>query len=134
MVAYVGSRGVHQPFRVDEGDLIIPTKTSVGYVWPAVDVSGNLMSGPNAGLPPDPINKNFSSIRGMFYQGRPYFNALELQLAKRMSHGFQVQGTYPWGKSIDTSSATVPGDAFANSISSLNWFDLRLTAGLSDFT
>jgi len=47
---------------------------------------------------------------------------LELQLAKRMSHGFQVQGTYTWGKNIDTSSATVAGDAFGNSISSLNWF------------
>jgi len=133
MVAYVGSRGVHQPFRVDEADLIIPTKTSAGYLWPQVDVNGNLMSGPNAGNPPDPINKNFSSIRGMFYQGRSYFNALELQLAKRMSHGFQVQGTYTWGKSIDTSSATVAGDAFGNSISSLNWFDMKLTRGLSDF-
>ena len=44
----------------------------------------------------------------MFYQGRSYYNALELQLAKRMSHGFQVQGTYTWGKSMDTSSATLP--------------------------
>src|SRR5260370_3725803 len=133
MVPIVDSRVFHQPFRFDEADLIIPTKTSAGYLWPQVDVNGNLPSGPNAGLPPDPINKNFGSIRGMFYQGRSYFNALELQLAKRMSHGFQVQGTYTWGKSIDTSSATVAGDAFANSISSLNWFDLRLTRGLSDF-
>jgi outer membrane receptor protein involved in Fe transport len=133
MVAYVGSRGVHQPFRVDEADLIIPTKTSAGYLWPQVDVNGNLMSGPNAGNSPDPINPKFGSIRGMFYQGRSYFNALELQLAKRMSHGFQVQGTYTWGKSMDTSSATVAGDAFGNSISSLNWFDMRLTRGLSDF-
>jgi hypothetical protein len=133
MVAYVGSRGVHQPFRVDEADLIIPTKTSAGYLWPQVDVDGNLISGPNAGLPPDPINPNFGSVRGMFYQGRSYFNALELQLAKRMSHGFQVQGTYTWGKSSDTSSATVAGDAFGNSISSLDWFDMKLTRGLSDF-
>ncbi len=133
MVAYVGSRGVHQPFRVDEADLIIPTKTSAGYLWPQVDVNGNLISGPNAGNSPNPINPNFGSIRGMFYQGRSYFNALELQLAKRMSHGFQVQGTYTWGKSIDTSSATVAGDAFGNSISSLNWFDMKLTRGPSDF-
>jgi hypothetical protein len=69
----------------------------------------------------------------MFYQGRSYFNALELQMAKRMSHGFQVQGTFTWGKSMDTSSATVAGDAFGNSISSLNWFDMSLTRGLSDF-
>jgi len=133
MVAYVGSRGVHQPFRVDEADLIIPTKTPAGYLWPQVDANGNLTSGPNAGNPPDPINPKFGSVRGMFYEGRSYFNALELQLAKRMSHGFQVQGTYTWGKSIDTSSATLAGDAFGNSISSLNYFDMKLTRGLSDF-
>ena len=133
MVAYVGSRGVHQPFRVDEADLIIPTKSTAGYLWPQVDVNGNLISGPNAGNPPDPINPSFGSVRGMFYQGRSYFNALELQLAKRMSHGFQVQGTYTWGKSIDTSSATLAGDAFGNSISSLNYFDMKLTRGLSDY-
>jgi hypothetical protein len=118
MVAYVGSRGVHQPFRVDEADLALPIKTSAGYLWPANDVN---------------INPNFGSIRGMFYQGRSYFNALETQLAKRMSHGFQMQGTFTWGRSIDTSSATVAGDAFGNSISSLNWFDMRLTRGPSDF-
>jgi hypothetical protein len=123
MAAYVGSRGVHQPFRVDEANLVIPTKTSAGYVWPF---------NPD-GSPFDPINTNFGSIRGMFYQGRSYFNALELQLAKRMSHGFQMQGTFTWGKSIDTSSATLAGDAFNNSISSLDWFDMKLTRGLSDF-
>jgi Carboxypeptidase regulatory-like domain/TonB-dependent Receptor Plug Domain/TonB dependent receptor len=133
MIAYVGSRGVHQPYRVDEADLVIPTKTSVGYLWPQVDVNGNLTSGPNVGLPPDPINPAYSSISAMFYQGRSYFNAVELQLAKRMSHGFQLQGAFTWGKSIDTSSATVAGDAFGNSISSLNWFDPTLSRGLSDY-
>jgi len=133
MVAYVGSRGVHQPFRVDESDLAIPIKTSQGYLWPQVDVNGNLTSGPNAGQPLNPVNPNYSSVRGMFYEGRSYFNALELQLAKRMSHGFQMQGTYTWGKSMDTSSATLAGDAFGNSISSLDYFDLRLSRGLSDF-
>lgn len=118
MVAYVGSRGVHQPFRVDDADMALPTLTSAGYLWD-----------PNASR----LNDNYGSIRGMFYQGRSYFNALELQLAKRMSHGFQLQGTFTWGKSIDTSSATVAGDAFGNSISSLNWFDMRLVRGLSDF-
>ena len=43
MVAYVGSRGVHQPFRVDEADLVIPTKTPAGYLWPQVDVIGNVL-------------------------------------------------------------------------------------------
>jgi hypothetical protein len=131
MIAYVGSRGVHQPFKVDEANLVIPTLTSAGYVWPQVDVNGNLTSGPNAGLPPNKINPFFGGVEGAFFQGRSYFDALELQLAKRMSHGFQVQGTFTWGKSIDTSSGA--GNTFDNSISSPNWFAPALNRGLSDF-
>jgi hypothetical protein len=129
MVAYVGSRGVHQPFRVDDANLTIPTKTSAGYLWPFVSDPND----PNFGQPLDPINPKFGSIRGMFYRGGSSYNALELQLAKRMSRGFQVQGTYTWSKSIDTSSASVAGDTFGNSISSLDWFDLKLNRALSDF-
>jgi outer membrane receptor protein involved in Fe transport len=144
MVAYVGSRGIHQPFRVDEASLVLPTKTPYGYLWPKVDALGNLFTAQCNQLdpggadlpqcaPPNPINTNFGSVRSMFYIGHSYYDALELQLAKRMSHGIQLQGTYTWSKSIDTSSATVAGDAFGNSISSLPWFDLRLNRGPSDF-
>ena len=133
MVAYVGSRGVHQPFRVDDADIVLPKKTSAGYLWPQVDVNGNLISGPNAGSPPSRINENFGSVRGMFYVGHSYYDALELQLSKRMSHGIQVQGAYTWGKSIDTSSAALAGDSFGNSVSSLDWFDTSLSRGPSDF-
>jgi hypothetical protein len=118
MVAYVGSRGIHQPFKVDEADLVIPTKTQYGYLWP---VNGTV------------INPNYGSIRALFYEGHSYYNALEAQLSKRMSHGFQVQGVFTWAKSMDTSSASVAGDTFGNSISSLDWFDMRLSRGLSDF-
>jgi len=51
-----------------------------------------------------------------------------------MSHGFQVQGTFTWGRSIDTSSATVAGDAFGNSIASPSFFfNPKASRGLSDF-
>jgi hypothetical protein len=145
MIAYVGSRGVHQPFRVDEANMTLPIKSSAGYVWPRVDAFGNAFSAqcnsldpngaadPTSCAPPPLLNPNFSSIRAVFYKGRSYYNSLELQLVKRMSHGFQLQGSYTWGKSMDTSSATLAGDAFGNSISSLNYFDTRLTRGLSDF-
>jgi hypothetical protein len=129
MLAYVGSRGIHQPFRVDEANLVLPTKTSAGYVWPFITNP----SDPNFGGPLDPLNPNFGSIRSIFYVGHSYFNAMEAQIAKRFSHGFQVQGNYTWSKSIDTSSATGAGDSFSNSISSLHWFDTRLSRGPSDF-
>jgi hypothetical protein len=121
MVAYVGSRGVHLPYRVDDADWVLPTVTSLGDMWP------------NSNAPGTRINTNYGSIHGMFYQGRSYYNAFEAQVSKRMSHGFQLQGVYTWAKSMDTSSATVAGDAFQNSISSLDWYDVRLSRALSDF-
>src|SRR5260370_21876041 len=147
MVAYVGSRGVHQPFRVDEANLVIPPKTPYGYLWPKVDVFGNTFStspkcnvtdlsgpaeDPSCASPPI-INPNFGSVRGIFYEGHSYYNALEAQLAKRMSHGLQVQGTFTWAKSMDTSSASVAGDSFGNSISRLPWVDLSFSRVISAF-
>jgi hypothetical protein len=124
MVAYVGSRGVHQPFRADDVRLALPTLTSAGYVYPF---------NPADGTPADTFNEHYGSIRGMFYTGSSSFHALETQLSKRMSHGVQVQGVFTWGRSIDTSSATMAGDAFGNSISSLPFYNLRLTRAPSDF-
>src|SRR5216683_1790379 len=143
LIAYVGSRGIHQPYRPDDADIVLPTLTSAGYLFPKVDVFGNAFSsicnhtdlnGPPddaSCAPPSRINENYGSMRGMFYEGQSYYNALELQLAKRMSHGFQVQGTFTWGRSIDTSSATVAGDAFGNSIASPSFFfNPRASRGL----
>jgi len=121
MIGYVGSHGVHQPLRIDDSDIVAPTLTPAGYIWPSPRGNGTV------------INTNFGDIRSLTYPGSSSYDALELQVTKKISRGFQVQGSYTWAKSIDTSSATLAGDAFTNSISSLPYFDLRLTRGLSDF-
>ncbi len=41
LVAYVGSRGIHQPFRVDDADIVIPTLTTAGYVFPKSEDSAS---------------------------------------------------------------------------------------------
>lgn len=140
-LGYVGSRGVHMPFRTDDLDMVLPTQTSAGYLWPC---------GPNgkgdpcavgflpAGTQASPIksaelNPNFGSMRAMLYEGMSYYNALQAQVIKNMSHGVQIQGAFTWAKSMDTGSATLAGDQFGNSIQSLDWFNLRLGRGLSDF-
>jgi hypothetical protein len=126
MAGYVGSRGIHMPFSADEINLVIPTLTSAGYVWPGGQGVG-IGNGSR-------INPNFGQIRGQIFQGNSFFDALELAVTKRMSHGIQFQTSYTWGKSIDNNSATLAGDQFSNSVSSLLWFDAkRLTRALSDF-
>jgi hypothetical protein len=121
LIGFVGSRGVHQPVRVDDSDIVIPTKTPEGYLFPSPVGSGTR------------INPNWGNIRSIFYAGGSSYNALIVGVQKAMSHGVQIQGSYTWGKSIDTSSATVAGDQFSNSISSLPWYDLKSVRGLSDF-
>jgi len=54
-------------------------------------------------------------------------------VTRRFAHGLQAQGSYTWGKSIDTGSSSIAGDTFGNSVSSLPLFDPRLRRGLSDF-
>lgn len=120
-IGYVGSHGVHMPLRIDDYDIVLPTLTSAGYLWPNPIGSGTV------------LNPNFGSIRGMFYSGSSIFHALEAGVTKNMAHGFQLQGAFTWSKSIDDSSGTGYADQFSNSMSSLVSFDNRLLRGVSDF-
>ncbi len=120
-IGYVGSHGVHQPMRIDDSNVVQPTLTSAGYVWPSPVGSGTL------------VNPNFGEIRSMQWIGTSVYHALQLNLTQRMAHGFQLRGSYTWGKSFDTGSSTIVGDEFLTSMSSLSQFDLRLNRGVSDF-
>ncbi len=119
-LGYVGSRGVHQPFRVDNFNMVLPAFTSAGYVFPPASSSQKL-------------NPNFGRVTGMLWQANSFYNALQVVITKRVSHGVQVRGAYTWGKSIDTLSATVADDAFPNGLLNPLFFDQRTTRGLSDF-
>jgi hypothetical protein len=79
------------------------------------------------------MNPNVGRLDILMWGGDSNYDALQLQLKGRAAHGVQFQASYTWAKSIDTGSATIAGDQFANSIASLPWFDLRLNRGLSDF-
>jgi hypothetical protein len=117
-VGYVGSRGVHQPYRVDNIDMVLPTLTSAGYLWP---ISGSK------------VNPNFGRINGTLWQANSFYDAMQVDVAKRASHGIQFHGAYTWGKSIDTLSATEADDAFPNGLFNQLFTDQRTTRGLSDF-
>lgn len=120
-IGYVGAHGVHQPMRIDDANVVLPSLTAAGYVWPSPVGSGTL------------VNPNFGEIRSMQWDGSSIYHALQVNVTERMAHGFQLRGSYTWGKSIDTGSSTIVGDEFLTSMSSLSAFDLRLNRGISDF-
>jgi carboxypeptidase family protein/TonB-dependent receptor-like protein len=121
LVGYVGSRSVHLPVSIGDMDIVFPKKTPQGYIFPSPITSGTK------------INPNFGSVSGTLFAGDSWYDALELGIQKAMSHGVQLQGSFTWGKGIDTSSAAGSPDQFSNSISTLPWYDLKSARGLSDF-
>jgi hypothetical protein len=69
------------------------------------------------------INPNFGTINAQVWAGNSFFAGLELQLTWRMTRGLQIQGSYPWGMGIDTSSAT-------NGVGSLHRFKWKMSRGV----
>ena len=117
-VGYVGTRGIHQPFRSDDVNTVLPI---MGLTWPSPHNSGIKLN-PNAG-----------QIAALWWTGHSYYNGLQFQAVKRMSHGFQSQSSFTYSKNIDDGSATLAGDPFGNSISGLFYFNEQSRRGPADF-
>ncbi len=120
MVAYVGSHSLHIVTPSDDGNMTVPTLTSTGLYWPQVFGSPR-------------INPNYGRISAVHWTGTAYYDALETRLTENMTHGVQLQASYTWGKSMDTTSTSVGTDAFRNSLKNPQWFYPRLNYGPSDF-
>jgi hypothetical protein len=126
MIAYVGTRSVHNLFQSDDASIVLPlTKTQFGFLWPIP---------PQRPASPLPVlNPNFGRVSVTLWNSSATYHALELQVKKRLTHGLQAQASYTFGKSIDSSSGTTDGDQFQNGISTLFFFDQKVRRGLSDF-
>jgi hypothetical protein len=137
MIAYVGSRSVHNLFVTDNSDLVLPVqKTPQGYLWTcgpdgsaASCVAGFLPDGTS----PPVVNTNFGRVSDVVWSSDSIFHALEVQVSKRMSHGLEAQVSYTYGRSMDTSSGSTDGDQFLNGLTSMFYFDKATRRGPSDF-
>ena len=122
--SYVGSRGVHQPFRVEDANIVMPTKVNGRYVWPNASAPGYV---------PTFINSNAGVIRALFYTSGSNYNGLQSDITASILRDFQLKAAFTYAKSMDNNSATIAGDAFGNSVPSLDFFDPSLSYGRSDF-
>jgi len=125
MVAYVGSRAVHQAFRADDINTTVPLTP--------LSMPGPIYPGSNPNNTPVFLNATAGQISTVTWGGDAHYHALQAKLTARAGSKFQSQLSYTWGKSIDTGSSTVGGDTFLNSISSLPYFNPALRRGPSDF-
>jgi hypothetical protein len=120
LVAYAGSRGVHMFSMSNDANVVIPTRTDQGYVFPSPIGSGIR------------LNPNVGSIRQLTWGDSSNYNSLQVRLQKHLSRSFQVQGSFTWQKSIDGYSSSVFPTQFQNSTSML-FIDRHLNRGPSDF-
>jgi hypothetical protein len=120
-LGYVGSVGRHQVIGTSDSDGVLGQATPVGYLWPFPVGSGTR------------LNPNVGNLASNFWDGSASYNALQLGVVKRLSHGIQIQGSYTWGRCIDDGSEPNLGDALQNGISSLLFYDHAARHGNCDF-
>jgi carboxypeptidase family protein/TonB-dependent receptor-like protein len=124
MAAYVGSRGVHQIFRADDINSTQPVNGSTPpYLWPVAPAGGS-----NPVISPD-----IGRMDTLQWNNDSYFDGMELQIQKHMSHGLEVGGSYTWSRAIDGGDGSIASDAFLNSIPALFYFLPRYRRTAADF-
>jgi hypothetical protein len=139
-IGYVGSRGVHLWIQSD-ANAIQPTLLPNGNLqWPCSDglttdkttnltyCTGFSLEGDSTR--PDPNISGTLSFAN--WSGWYSYHALQVQVKKAMSHGFQIGGNYTWAKNIDIGSGAVAADQYTNSITGLLWYCDRCRRGLAD--
>ena len=157
-LAYAGSRGYHNPFQTDELNTVFPYRTSAGWLFPnpigsgcitaaapgspvcgltdvALGLPATFSSNPTGIVPGLLINPATALIQSTTFDAASWYNALQVGVDKRMSHGFQLGASFTWGKSLDTSSSSFAGDNYSNNITpTIPWWDQSITKGPSDFS
>jgi Carboxypeptidase regulatory-like domain/TonB-dependent Receptor Plug Domain len=108
--AYVGTKGTHLPIRTELNPAIYAPGAT------AANINSRRLYG-----------TNFASITELEDVINSSYNALQLSLNKRFSHGFTVLASYTYGKSLD--GISLETDAYNGQ----NPLNLRGDRGLSDF-
>jgi hypothetical protein len=162
-LAYAGSRGLHQPFQTDTLNTVFPYQVSVpglgaagssrGWLFPnpvgsgclpappdcsATDVAlglpANFSQNPTGIVPGLLINPNVILLQSTAYISQSWYNSLQANVEKRMSHGLYLGAAFTWQKAEDTSSGSFAGDNYAADITpTIPYWDLRIVKGPSDF-
>jgi len=129
-IGFNGSHGVHQPFRTTDANVVLPTATPQGLLWPcggAINAAG-ICTKTATGTQ---LNPAFGQIDAQQWSASSVYDALLVDVKKRFRHGFQLQGAFTWAKSLDTNSSLGIGAPFSNSLASQLFF--APMRGPSDF-
>lgn len=89
-VGYVGSHGYHEMLSVDANEPF-PSYTSTGAIFYPKGVTN--------------ANPALANTTTYFSEGVSSYNALQVDVNRRFSHGLQIRGVYTWSKNLDDGTA-----------------------------
>jgi hypothetical protein len=123
-VGYVGTRSVHRPGQIefDQAPLASPTHPIFNTI--TTNTRDNVINR----VPVQGISLGSLETDSVFTGN---YNSLQASITRRMSHGFQLQGSYTWSKNLDEvngEAGTVGSqeiDLFELQLPTNNQFDLR---------
>lgn len=118
---YVGSHSVHLPFKADDEDMVLPTLTSAGYLWPYPVGSGTK------------LNTNVGAVVTSIYDTEADYEGLIAGIKKSFSNSFQAQGSFTHGKCFDTGTTGTATDPFANTLVNPMFFSREARYGPCDY-
>jgi hypothetical protein len=133
-VAYVGSFGYHGFVSVDPNS--IPAQICSN---PAGCVSGGTPGTTKGSVPMGaqyiPIagrpNPSLSAAFFWYSEGNSSYNALQVDLTRRLTHHLEFRGNFTWARNLDMNSALTGAQASNQAQMVMNRFDLRRDWGLS---
>jgi hypothetical protein len=121
-ISYVGSRGIHLLGSTDANPWPFTIVNGQPF-WPAFPTAGVTRA----------VNPTWGPFSVVSAAGDSHYNALEVSVTKRVSHGLQFQSEYTYAKLIDDADGLAPSQATSTSNVPITIFDRGLDRGLASY-
>jgi hypothetical protein len=133
-IAYVGSQGYHGLLNIDPNT--IPAQICASASGCLAGGNGTTKSTVAQGaeyIPSVATRPNPYLGAGFFWytEGDTSYNSLQIDVSRRLSHGFEFRANYTWSKSLDINSALTGAQASNQAQMALNRNDVHLDWGPS---
>jgi hypothetical protein len=116
-VGYVGTQSAHRSGQVEFDQALLASPQS-----PVNGETANSIANVSARMPIQGISQGSLFTDSVFVAN---YNALQAGITKRITHGFELQGSYTWAKNLDEVNGEVGTDIFELQLPTNNQLDLR---------
>src|SRR5258708_18092051 len=99
----MGQTRRHKALRPTDANVVLPTNTAQGLLWPVPRGSGAR------------LNPNFGAINALAWTSSNTYEAMNLAIAWEHK-GLRFGGAYTFARNIDDSSSSVAATNFSNSV------------------